>query len=66
MRPQRKGPKPSSAIGTAFARVYFGSVVRFLARVTTRSPDASQLMRFSWEMIADRVAPTVILVACIG
>jgi len=53
--------KPRSAIGAAFARAYFGSVVPFLARVTTRSPDASRLMRFYWDTIADCVAPTVIL-----
>ena len=53
--------RPASAIGTAVARAYFGAVVPFLARITTGSADASRLMRFYWETIADCVAPPVIL-----
>jgi demethylmenaquinone methyltransferase/2-methoxy-6-polyprenyl-1,4-benzoquinol methylase len=53
--------KPRSAFGTALARGYFGTVVPFLARITTGSADASRLMRFYWDTIADCVPPSVIV-----
>src|SRR6187401_2615570 len=53
--------KPASAMGMAVARAYFGTVVPFMARLTTGSADASRLMRFYWDTIADCVPPSVIV-----
>ncbi len=55
--------RPRSILGSALARVYFGTVVPCLARIGTRSADASQLMRFYWETIAQCVAPEIVLAA---
>jgi len=55
--------KPASAIGTAVASAYFGTMVPWMARLTTGSADASRLMRFYWDTIADCVGPPVILTA---
>ena len=53
--------KPRSFLGTMAARVYFGSVVPGLARLSTRSADASELMKFYWDTIAQCVAPEIVL-----
>jgi demethylmenaquinone methyltransferase/2-methoxy-6-polyprenyl-1,4-benzoquinol methylase len=55
--------KPASTIGTAVARAYFGTIVPCMARLTTGSADASRLMRFYWDTIAECVGPSVILTA---
>jgi demethylmenaquinone methyltransferase/2-methoxy-6-polyprenyl-1,4-benzoquinol methylase len=53
--------KPGSFLGTMAARFYFGSLVPGLTRLSTRSADASELMKFYWETIAQCVAPEVVL-----
>lgn len=53
--------KPRSFLGAMAARVYFGSVVPGLARLSTGSADASELMKFYWDTIAQCVAPEVVL-----
>jgi demethylmenaquinone methyltransferase/2-methoxy-6-polyprenyl-1,4-benzoquinol methylase len=53
--------KPVSILGSALTRAYFGTVVPCLARIGTRSADASRLMKFYWDTIAHCVAPQVIL-----
>ena len=55
--------RPASAIGTAVARAYFGTVVPCLAWGTTGSADASRLMRFYWDTIRECVTPAEILSA---
>ena len=55
--------KPASTVGSALARTYFGTIVPFVTRLITGSADASRLMRFYWDTIAQCVAPPVILAA---
>ena len=55
--------KPASAVGSALARTYFGTIVPRVTRLITGSADASRLMRFYWDTIAQCVAPPVILAA---
>jgi len=53
--------KPASAVGSALARTYFSTIVPRVTRLITGSADASRLMRFYWDTIAQCVAPAVIL-----
>jgi demethylmenaquinone methyltransferase / 2-methoxy-6-polyprenyl-1,4-benzoquinol methylase len=55
--------KPAAAVGSALARTYFGTIVPCVTRLITGSMDASRLMRFYWDTIAQCVAPPVILAA---
>ena len=55
--------KPASAVGSALARTYFSTIVPRVTRLITGSADASRLMRFYWDTIAQCVAPPVILAA---
>ena len=47
--------------GRALARVYFGTVVPWCARIGTGSGAAAELMKFYWETIANCVSPDVVL-----
>lgn len=53
--------RPSSALGFLLARLYFETVVPYLAWVGTRSADTAQLMSFYWDTITDCVAPDIVL-----
>ena len=53
--------RPATALGTAVARAYFGTVVPYLARLWTRSADAADLMRFYWDTIEQCVPPEAVL-----
>jgi demethylmenaquinone methyltransferase/2-methoxy-6-polyprenyl-1,4-benzoquinol methylase len=53
--------EPKSAIGSAIARAYFGTVVPWLTRLGTMSSDASQLMSLCWDTITNCVEPEVVL-----
>jgi demethylmenaquinone methyltransferase/2-methoxy-6-polyprenyl-1,4-benzoquinol methylase len=53
--------KPGSWLGTMAARIYFGTLVPSLARLSTRSAAAAELMRFYWDTIAQCVAPEIVL-----
>lgn len=53
--------RPSSALGLALARVYFGTIVPLATRIGTGSPNAAELMRFYWETIARCVPPETVL-----
>jgi len=53
--------KPRSWLGTMLARIYFGTLVPSLARLSTRSAAAAELMRFYWDTIAQCVPPETVL-----
>lgn len=53
--------RPASRLGLAAARIYFGMVVPLLTRIGTGSANASELMRFYWETIAQCVPPETVL-----
>jgi demethylmenaquinone methyltransferase/2-methoxy-6-polyprenyl-1,4-benzoquinol methylase len=53
--------KPTSAIGTLVARLYFGIAVPCAAWMGTGSADAAKLMRFYWDTIAQCVPPESVL-----
>ena len=53
--------RPRSTLGAVLTRLYFGTLVPWLARIGTRSDDVAQLMRFYWDTIAQSVAPEVVL-----
>jgi demethylmenaquinone methyltransferase/2-methoxy-6-polyprenyl-1,4-benzoquinol methylase len=53
--------RPDSWLGMMVARIYFGRLVPSVARLTTRSAAAAELMRFYWDTIAECVAPEIVL-----
>jgi demethylmenaquinone methyltransferase/2-methoxy-6-polyprenyl-1,4-benzoquinol methylase len=53
--------RPSSALGSVLARLYFGTVVPCVAWIGTRSTDTAELMRFYWDTIGHCVEPAVVL-----
>ena len=53
--------KPTSAMGTLLARLYFGTAMPWAAWIGTRSADAARLMRFYWDTIAQCVPPETVL-----
>jgi demethylmenaquinone methyltransferase/2-methoxy-6-polyprenyl-1,4-benzoquinol methylase len=53
--------RPDSRLGMMVARIYFGRLVPSVARLTTRSAAAAELMRFYWDTIAQCVAPEIVL-----
>ncbi len=53
--------RPTSSVGLGVARIYFGTLVPLLARIGTGSADASTLMKFYWETIAQCVPPDVVI-----
>ena len=53
--------RPSSSVGLAMARAYFGTIVPLMTRVATGSANAAELMRFYWDTIAQCVPAEVVL-----
>jgi demethylmenaquinone methyltransferase/2-methoxy-6-polyprenyl-1,4-benzoquinol methylase len=53
--------RPTSPLGLALARVYFGTVVPLITRIGTGSANAAELMRFYWETIAQCVPPETVV-----
>ncbi len=53
--------RPSSTIGMALARLYFGAAVPWVTRIVTRSGDAAELMRFYWDTIRQCVPPEAVI-----
>ena len=53
--------RPTSAVGYALARLYFGRLVPFVTRLRTGSTIAAELMRFYWVTIAQCVPPETVL-----
>jgi demethylmenaquinone methyltransferase/2-methoxy-6-polyprenyl-1,4-benzoquinol methylase len=53
--------RPASTLGLTLARLYFGTVVPWLTRISTGSANAEELMRFYWDTIARSVPPETVL-----
>jgi len=53
--------RPTSKLGMALARLYLGAIVPFVTRMTRRSAEAAQLMRFHWYTITQCVPPETVI-----
>lgn len=53
--------RPSWGVGWWLLRVYLRRIVPLFARIWTRSPHATLLMRYYWDTIAECVSPQTIL-----
>lgn len=53
--------RPASTLALVMVRIYLGTVVPLITRISTGSANAAELMRFYWETIEQCVPPATVL-----